>query len=137
MTLIRTGECQYLGHSTSSVISFLNDPFNRIEIVYLESHDEKTFEPSDNQTLLLQIESLQAQIEEQTNLSKEEIHSLMEDRKVRMEEQQAQRERDSDKIKTLSDHLSKTQTLLYESTKDYLELKYDTRLKETKMDDGA
>ena len=49
-----------------------------------------------------------------------------------MEEQEASRERDSDKIKTLTDHLNKTQTLLYESTKDYLELKYDTRLKERK-----
>ena len=82
--------------------------------------------------LLLQIESLQAQLEEQTRLSKEQVDSLLEDRRVRVEEQNAQRQRDSDKITTLTEHLHKTQTLLYESTKDFLELKYETRRKERK-----
>lgn len=84
----------------------------------------------DNQTLLLQIESLQAQLEEQTKLSKEEIESLMEDRRVRTEEQNAMCERDQDKIKTLTEKLHKTQDLLYQSTKDFLELKYDLRARE-------
>ena len=84
----------------------------------------------DNQTLLLQIESLQAQLEEQTKLSKEEIEGLLEDRRVRTEEQNAQCERDQDKIKTLTEKLHKTQDLLYQSTKDFLELKYDLRARE-------
>lgn len=84
----------------------------------------------DNQTLLLQIESLQAQLEEQTRTAKEQVDALLEDRRVRMEEQNAQRERDSDKIKTLQDKLHETQNLLYESTKDFLELKYELRAKE-------
>ena len=86
----------------------------------------------DNETLLLQIESLQAQIEEQTKLSKEQINALLEDRKVAQDEQQIQRERDTSKIKSLADKLTKTQTILYESTKDFLEQKYETRLKERK-----
>ena len=49
-----------------------------------------------------------------------------------MEEHEATKQRDSDAIKTLTDRLNKTQTLLYDSTKDFLELKYDTRLKERK-----
>ena len=80
--------------------------------------------------LLLQVESLQAQIEEQAKLAKEQEETLLEDRRVRMEEQGAQRQRDGDKIKALTEHLHKTQTLLYESTKDFLELKYDGRRKE-------
>ncbi|EDO34896.1 predicted protein [Nematostella vectensis] len=84
----------------------------------------------DRQTLLLQIESLQAQLEEQTKTAKEQTDALLEDRRVRMEEQHAQRERDADKIKTLQDKLHNTQSLLYESTKDFLELKYELRAKE-------
>lgn len=86
----------------------------------------------DQDTLLLQIESLQAQLEEQTKISKEQINALLEDRKVAQDEQQIQRERDTAKIKSLSDKLEKTQALLYESTKDFLEQKYETRLKERK-----
>lgn len=89
-----------------------------------------TAEADDNQTLLLQIETLQAQLEEQTKLAKEQVDALLEDRRVHMEEQQAQRERDADKIKTMQEKLRKTQDLLYDSTKDFLELKYEIRAKE-------
>lgn len=84
----------------------------------------------DNQTLLLQIESLQAQLEEQTKLAKEQVDALLEDRRVHMEEQQAQRERDSDKIQMMQEKLRKTHDLLYDSTKDFLELKYEIRANE-------
>ena len=79
---------------------------------------------------MLQIESLQAQLEEQTKLAKEQVDALLEDRRVHMEEQQAQRERDADKIKTMQEKLRKTQDLLYDSTKDFLELKYEIRANE-------
>ena len=49
---------------------------------------------------------------------------------MHMEEQQAQRERDSDKIKMMQEKLKKTQDLLYDSTKDFLELKYEIRANE-------
>ena len=84
----------------------------------------------DNQILLLQIETLQSQLEEQTKLSKDQTESLLEDRRIHMEEQNAQRERDADKIKTLQDNLRKAQDLLYDSTKDFLKLKYELRAKE-------
>ena len=82
------------------------------------------------QLLLLQIESLQSQLEEQAKLAKQQEEALLEDRNVRIEEQGSQRQRDADKIKSLTEHLDKTQTLLFESTKDFLELKYEGRRKE-------
>ncbi|XP_031748068.1 coiled-coil domain-containing protein 77-like isoform X1 [Xenopus tropicalis] len=77
----------------------------------------------DPQILLLQVEALQAQLEEQTRLSKEQIETLLEDRKVRVEETQVQHQRDQDKMKSMTDKLNKTQKLLYESTRDFLQLK--------------
>ncbi|KAM7127569.1 coiled-coil domain-containing protein 77 isoform X1 [Ciconia boyciana] len=84
----------------------------------------------DNQTLLLQVEALQAQIEEQTRLAKEQVEALLEDRRIHMEEAQVQHQRDQDKIKTITDKLHKTQNLLYESTRDFLQLKFDARASE-------
>ncbi|NXS45264.1 CCD77 protein, partial [Balaeniceps rex] len=84
----------------------------------------------DNQTLLLQVQALQAQIEEQTRLSKEQIEALLEDRRIHMEEAQVQHQRDQDRIKTITDKLHKTQNLLYESTRDFLQLKFDARADE-------
>ncbi|XP_019371057.1 PREDICTED: coiled-coil domain-containing protein 77 isoform X1 [Gavialis gangeticus] len=84
----------------------------------------------DNQTLLLQVEALQAQMEEQTRLSKEQLDALLEDRRIHMEEAQVQHQRDQDKIKSLTDKLHKTQNLLYESTRDFLQLKFDSRASE-------
>ncbi|XP_075285331.1 coiled-coil domain-containing protein 77 isoform X1 [Opisthocomus hoazin] len=84
----------------------------------------------DNQTLLLQVEALQAQIEEQTLLAKEQLEALLEDRRIHMEEAQVQHQRDQDKIKTITDKLHKTQSLLYESTRDFLQLRFDARANE-------
>ncbi|XP_050181163.1 coiled-coil domain-containing protein 77 isoform X2 [Myiozetetes cayanensis] len=95
---------------------------------------EKTESPeryqSDSQTLLLQVQALQAQIEEQTRLSKEQIEALLEDRRIHMEEAEVQHQRDQEKIKAVTDKLQKTQNLLYESTRDYLQLKFDARANE-------
>ncbi|KAM4035918.1 coiled-coil domain-containing protein 77 isoform 1-T2 [Anomaloglossus baeobatrachus] len=84
----------------------------------------------DDQTLLLQVEALQAQLEEQTRLSKEEVEALMDDRRIRMEEAQVQHQRDQAKIKEMTDKLHKTQKLLYESTRDFLQLKFEGRANE-------
>lgn len=51
----------------------------------------------------IQVEALQAQIEEQTRLSKEQFEALLEDRRIHMEEAQVQHQRDQDKIKTITD----------------------------------
>ncbi|XP_068803081.1 coiled-coil domain-containing protein 77 isoform X2 [Struthio camelus] len=84
----------------------------------------------DNQTLLLQVEALQAQMEEQTRLSREQLEALLEDRRIHMEEAKVQHQRDQDKIKNITDKLHKTQNLLYESTRDFLQLKFDARANE-------
>ena len=84
----------------------------------------------DKETLLLTVEALRAQLEEQTRLCKEQVDTLLEDRRVKAEESDVQHQRDSDQIKNLADKLHNTQELLYESTKDYLDLKYELRAKE-------
>ncbi|XP_069807621.1 coiled-coil domain-containing protein 77 isoform X2 [Dendropsophus ebraccatus] len=87
-------------------------------------------EKPDDQTLLLQVEALQAQLEEQTRLSKEQVEALLDDRRIRMEEAQVQHQRDQAKIKDMTDKLNKTQKLLYESTRDFLQLKFEGRANE-------
>lgn len=84
----------------------------------------------DNQALSLQVESLQAQIQEQAKLAKEQVQALIEDRRVKEEEMETRRQRDEAKIHTLTEKLHKTQDLLYESTKDFLELRYQGRANE-------
>uniref|UniRef100_A0A8C9AQ97 Coiled-coil domain containing 77 n=1 Tax=Prolemur simus TaxID=1328070 RepID=A0A8C9AQ97_PROSS len=84
----------------------------------------------DIQTLILQVEALQAQLGEQTRLSREQVEGLMEDRQIRFEEIQIQHQRNQDKIKELTKSLHYTQELLYESTKDFLQLKFENQNKE-------
>lgn len=55
---------------------------------------------------------------------------MLEDRKVKNEEVDARLNRDTEKIQCLSDQHHKSQCLLYESTKDFLQLKYEFRAKE-------
>merc|ERR1711976_66260 len=81
----------------------------------------------DNETLSLQAEALQAQLAEQTKLAKEQVDALMEDRRVKMEEFETRRQRDLDKIQTLTEKLHKTQDLLYDSTQDLLNQRYEHR----------
>ncbi|XP_077025762.1 coiled-coil domain-containing protein 77 [Tamandua tetradactyla] len=84
----------------------------------------------DIQTLILQVEALQAQLEEQTKLSREQMEGLMQDRQIRIEEIQVQHQRNQDKIKELTKNLHHTQELLYESTKDFLQLRFENQHKE-------
>ncbi|XP_017554909.1 coiled-coil domain-containing protein 77 isoform X2 [Pygocentrus nattereri] len=81
----------------------------------------------DNQTLLLQVEALQAQLEEQTRLAKEQVEALLEDRRIHMEEGQVQHQRDQERITALTEKLQRTQNLLYVSTRDILQLKFESR----------
>ncbi|XP_062346976.1 coiled-coil domain-containing protein 77 isoform X2 [Cinclus cinclus] len=83
-----------------------------------------------DETLLLQVKALQAQIEEQTRLAKEQVEALLEDRRIQMEEAEVRHRRDQDKIKTITEKLRKTQSLLYESTRDFLQLKFSARANE-------
>ncbi|KAK7101927.1 coiled-coil domain-containing protein 77-like [Littorina saxatilis] len=84
----------------------------------------------DNEVLTLQVESLQAQLSEQTKLAKEQLDALLEDRRVKEEEFETRRIRDEEKIRILTEKLHKTQDLLYDSTKDFLEQRYQSRADE-------
>nr|XP_054487883.1 coiled-coil domain-containing protein 77 isoform X2 [Agelaius phoeniceus] len=97
----------------------------KVEKLRSSQRDQK-----DNDTLLLQVKALQAQIEEQTRLTKEQVESLLEDRRIQMEEAEVRHQKDQDKIKAITEKLHKTQNLLYESTRDFLQLKFDARANE-------
>ena len=53
--------------------------------------------------LNFQVESLQAQLAEQTKLAKEQTEALLEDRRVKEEESETRRQRDEEKIRTLTE----------------------------------
>lgn len=53
--------------------------------------------------LFFQVEALQAQMEEQARLAKEQVESLLEDRRIKTEEAQAQRHRDEERVTALTD----------------------------------
>ncbi|NWV42143.1 CCD77 protein, partial [Grantiella picta] len=92
-----------------------------------ESHERYS---KDDDTLILQVKALQAQIEEQTRLARDQIEALLEDRRIQMEEAEVRHRRDQEKIKSITEKLHKTQNLLYESTRDFLQLKFDARANE-------
>ncbi|BFZ10487.1 hypothetical protein BsWGS_13526 [Bradybaena similaris] len=85
---------------------------------------------NENEMLTLQVKSLQAQLAEQTKLAKDQLEALLEDRRVKEEEYETRRLRDEEKIRTLTEKLHKTQDLLYDSTKDFLELRFEGRAME-------
>lgn len=49
------------------------------------------------------MEALRAQLAEQTKLAKEQVDAMVEDRRVRVEEYETRRQRDEDKIRTLTE----------------------------------
>ncbi len=51
----------------------------------------------------VQVEALQAQLEEQTRLAKDQVEALLEDRRIHQEERQVQHQRDQDRITALTD----------------------------------
>ncbi|KAJ3596417.1 hypothetical protein NHX12_002824 [Muraenolepis orangiensis] len=96
-----------------------------------EGHGENVEQyRTDNQTLLLQVEALQAQMEEQARLAKEQVESLLDDRRIQLEEAQGQHGRDEQRVEDLTDKLQRTQNMLYESTRDVLMLKFEIQAHE-------
>ncbi|XP_036789898.1 coiled-coil domain-containing protein 77 [Oncorhynchus mykiss] len=74
-----------------------------------------------NQTLVLQV--LPAQMEEQTGLSKKKVESLLEDRRIHVEEGQVQHQRDQDPITDKYDRSDKMAKRLQMMTQRYEALK--------------
>lgn len=54
-------------------------------------------------SLLMQVKALQAQLEEQTRLTKEQVEALLEDRRIQMEEAEVRHRRDQEKIKAITE----------------------------------
>ncbi|XP_071809909.1 coiled-coil domain-containing protein 77-like [Asterias amurensis] len=102
-------------------------PYSAKPKAVLSDATNNTDHQADAEILMLQIEALQSQMKEQTEAAREQTESLMEDRRVRIEEMQTIIERDRSKIQSLNEKLHRTQQMLYDSTKDYLELKYEGR----------
>ncbi|XP_040594475.1 coiled-coil domain-containing protein 77 isoform X2 [Mesocricetus auratus] len=110
---------------------FKADPkVSKKRVTIQEKEDISDRYQRDVQTLILQVEALQAQLGEQTKLSREQLEGLMEDRRIRIEEIQVQHQRNQDKVKELTKSLHHTQELLYESTKDFLQQRYENQNKE-------
>lgn len=76
------------------------------------------------------MEALQAQLAEQTKLAKEQIEALLEDRRVRQEESDTRAARDKEKLRIVQEKLNKAQDLLYDSTKQFLQQRADSRSQE-------
>lgn len=95
-----------------------------------EKEDSSEHCQRDTQALILQVEALQAQLEEQTRLSREQVEGLMEDRRIRIEEIEVQHQRNQDKVKELTKSLHHTQELLYENIKDFLQMRFENQNKE-------
>lgn len=47
--------------------------------------------------------ALQAQLEDQTRLAKEQVASLLEDRQIHLEEKQVQQQRDQERVSALTE----------------------------------
>ncbi|XP_078482082.1 coiled-coil domain-containing protein 77 [Ciona intestinalis] len=82
---------------------------------------------TDNQSLALQVEALQAQLEEQTKLARDQVSALLEERRIMQEESDLARERDRDRYERYAKRLREAQNLLHESTQDVLTLKRSHR----------
>ncbi|XP_066864506.1 coiled-coil domain-containing protein 77 isoform X2 [Kogia breviceps] len=95
-----------------------------------QKEDSAQLHQRDVQTLILQVEALQAQLERRSRLSQEQVAGLLEERRTRMEEAQARQQRDRERVAELTRNLHHTKELLYESTKDLLQLKFENQNKE-------
>ena len=102
-----------------------SDKGRPVETARKQSEVEK-----ENESLRLSCESLQVQLSEQIKLAKEQVELLLEDRRVKEAEFDLRTERDMEKLERSQNRLKRTQDLLYQSTKDFLKLKYETRVKE-------
>jgi coiled-coil domain-containing protein 77 len=79
------------------------------------------FLPAANtESLILKIESLQAQLNEQRKFSNERIAALLEDRRIRDADESMQREAGEKKAQELAERLNRTEDLLQKATKDYI-----------------
>ena len=70
----------------------------------------------------MQLEALRAQLEESVKLSRDQMSQLMEDRRLMNEEHETYKSRETEKYEMLENRLRKTQELLRDTTKDFLQV---------------
>ncbi|KAH0512531.1 Coiled-coil domain-containing protein 77 [Microtus ochrogaster] len=122
-----------VGTDTGEVTYFYKEPPHKVKETELEQQKEELGRVFDGLLFSIldpKVEALQAQLGEQAKLSREQVEGLMEDRRIRIEEIQVQHQRNQDKVKELTKSLHHTQELLYESTKDFLQLRFENQSKE-------
>jgi DNA repair exonuclease SbcCD ATPase subunit len=78
--------------------------------------------------LVLQLESLKAQMEEKTRLSTEKEQLLINERKVKIEEEKLRSERDKQTIEQLQTELQRVDNLLSKTTKEYFVVNHNLKI---------
>lgn len=119
---------------------FPNEVSNREKTVATKSGDASssstkstkkvvTFGETD-QSLALHVEALKSQLQEQTKLAKDQVNSLLEERRILQEESDLARQRDQERFERYAARLKDAQNLLYESTQEILNVKQNHRSQE-------
>jgi len=125
--------------SGASTTYFVAKPPLRSNLVTKHGSDKRLEEvkrgkelapPVDRETLLLTIESLQCQLHDCRKLHKEQVETLYTDSETRQAEHSVVVEHLTQRTEHMAEQLKRTQDLLYDSTKDFLSLKYENRLAE-------
>lgn len=75
---------------------------------------------ANTETLILKIESLQAQLNEQKKLTNERVAALLEDRRIRECDEESRRNSDDARFEALTAKLKRTEQMLQAATKDYI-----------------
>eukprot|EP01135_Chromosphaera_perkinsii_P008580 Nk52_evm22s1401 gene=Nk52_evmTU22s1401 len=86
-----------------------------------------------DESLKLRILSLEEQLQEKDKIHKDQIQALLNDRKVRMENEEVRHAEYSKRIEEMTTRLKDMQGLLFDSTRDFLELKQKTQMKEKQL----
>ena len=98
--------------SGKSKFSFFSQNFNQ----------NKERLEDDKQILALQTDAIRAQLEETLKLNGDQVSQLMEDRRIMIEEHETRVKREEEKNDLLENRLRKTQELLRDTTKDFLQV---------------
>ncbi|KAI9183903.1 hypothetical protein H9P43_002955 [Blastocladiella emersonii ATCC 22665] len=77
----------------------------------------------ENQVLRLQVQALRAQLEEQQRVHKESLDKLVEDRRLRADEEKLRAAADAERVRVLTDKLAKHQEFLRDNTKEVLTIR--------------
>jgi len=106
-----------------------NQPSRIIRTIFMPN--EKT------DTLILQVESLQAKLEEHIKLSKEKEEAMMKERALFIEEEERRRQRDKQTIVKLQKDFEETHKKLHISNREYFVTSHNLKLELRKQSEAA